>query len=169
VEEGVAVRVHKLLLLSTTALVAVAVVAVACGGGEEEAGGTETPVPRETPGGGLAGQPEPPQVIAEEVTEPVDGVIETEMGDNFFVQNNLRVALGESVTIRAINDGQAIHNLRVAGVDGEWETDDDFVTDPEIIRAGESGDVVFTPEVAGAYTFRCDFHPTEMGGVIVVE
>lgn len=164
---------HKLLLLSAPSLVAVALVAAACGEGEEEVNGpAETPAPTESPaqgGNGLADQPDPPQAIADEVTEPAGGVIETEMGDNFFVQNNLRVALGESVTIRATNGGQAPHNLRIAGVDGEWDTDDDLVTDPDTIRSGASGELVFTPEVAGTYTFRCDFHPAEMGGVIVVE
>lgn len=166
-------RLHKLLLLSAASLVAVALVAAACGEGDEEVnGGAETPAATESPaqgGNGLADQPDPPQAIADEVTEPAGGVIETEMGDNFFVQNNLRATLGESVTIRATNGGQASHNLRMAGVDGEWDTDDDLVTDPGTIRSGASGELVFTPEVAGTYMFRCDFHPAEMGGVIVVE
>lgn len=151
-----------------------ALLAAACGGNGEEGEAPareETPVPTaESPAGEELGpQPDPPQEVAQEVTEPSGGVIETEMGDNFFVQNNLKVRLGETVTLRAVNNGQAIHNLRIAGVDGEWDSEDDAVTDPEVVKSGETGELTFTAQVAGVYTFRCDFHPTEMGGVIVVE
>jgi mono/diheme cytochrome c family protein/plastocyanin len=114
-------------------------------------------------------QPDVPQAVEAQVTEAVDGVIETEMGDNFYTRNNLKVALGETVTIQATNTGIAIHNLRIAGPDGEWSTDDDLVSDPGLAFPGDTVVVEFTSTEAGTFTFRCDFHPLEQGGVIVVE
>ncbi len=77
--------------------------------------------------------------------------------------------MGETTTIRATNNGAAVHNLRIAGEDGEWNTDDDVASDPEAVLAGEVGELDFSPTVAGVYTFRCDFHPLEQGGTITVE
>lgn len=147
----------------------------ACGEEEEGPISGQTPPAAATeipPGGGLAPQPEKPgtaQDIQAEVVEPSNGVIETAMGDNFFTKNNFKVTLGQSVTIRATNEGQAIHNLRIAAVDGEWNTADDFFTSEGGDKPGDTGEFVFTPDVAGTYVFRCDFHPTEMWGQIVVE
>ncbi len=58
--------------------------------------------------------------------------------------------------------------MSIAGLDGEYETQDDAVTDPEALQPGESGELTFVPQVAGNYTFRCDFHPANMGGQIEV-
>ena len=34
---------------------------------------------------------------------------------------------------------------------------------------GETGELIFSPLVPGAYSFRCDFHPDQMGGRIEVQ
>ena len=150
------------LLASAAALL---VLAAACGGDDDDGNGdpTATPAVRFEP------QPAVPQDIEDEVTEAVNGVVETVAGDNFFTGNNIKAPLGEATTINVTNEGGALHNLRIAGADGVWNTADDVVTEPEFIPAGESGTLVFTPAVPGAYTFKCDLHPTEQGGVIVVE
>ncbi|MCH7952464.1 MAG: cupredoxin domain-containing protein [Chloroflexi bacterium] len=103
------------------------------------------------------------------MTEAVDGVLQIALEDNFYTLNNLSVPLGETTTIEIVNDGTDIHNMRIAGPDGEFNTDDDSVSDPEQITAGSTATVDFTPTLAGTYTFQCDFHPAEQGGVIVVE
>lgn len=147
--------------------------AAACGGdddngnanGNGDATATATPADH---GDDLDPQPDSAQQIDTEVTEAAGGVIDTEANDNFYAPNNLKVNLGETTTIQITNTGIAPHNLRIAGVDGEWNTDDDVVSDPELITGGETATVEFTPTVAGTYTFRCDFHPLEQGGVIVV-
>ena len=127
---------------------------------------TEPPVPTEPT---LVTQPDSPQEIDSEVTEAVDGILQTAVEDNFYTLNNLKVPLNETTTIEIVNDGSEIHNMRIAGPDGEFNTDDDSVSDPEQITAGSTATVEFTPTLAGTYTFRCDFHTTEQGGVIVVE
>lgn len=86
-----------------------------------------------------------------------------------FVGNRLSIPRGEAVTIGVTNRDGVSHNLRIAGPDGEFETEDDAVTAPETINRGEAGELTFAPPLAGEYTFRCDFHPLTMGGVIVVE
>ena len=62
----------------------------------------------------------------------------------------------------------ALSSFALAGLDGQFDTEDDAVTNPAQIAAGGAGELTFAPLAAGAYTFRCDFHPTTMGGQIVV-
>ncbi len=101
---------------------------------------------------------------------PTGGAIATSMGDNFFDANEVTVAAGESVTFDLSNDGQAIHNMRVAGPDGEYNTDDDTVSDPDLFVGGDTGALTWTaPDQVGEIIFRCDFHPVEMTGTITVE
>ncbi|MCH7952266.1 MAG: cupredoxin domain-containing protein [Chloroflexi bacterium] len=151
-------------------------IAAACGDdddGNGDDGDGDTPTPEATvdatPAEGIQTQPDSPQEVGAEVTEAVDGVLQTAVGDNFYTLNNLKAPLNETTTIEIVNDGNAIHNMRIAGPDGEFNTDDDSVSDPEQITGGSTATVEFTPTLAGTYTFRCDFHPAEQGGVIVVE
>lgn len=106
-------------------------------------------------------------------TALTDGATLT-MGDNFFdidgQQNpTLTLAAGAAVGVTVDNTGTAIHNMRVAGDDGEYDTDDDLVSDPDIISGGESGTIEITLAAAGTYPYRCDFHPTDMAGEITVQ
>ncbi len=151
-------------------------VAAACGddddgSGDDGDGGTATAAATAdaTAADGIQTQPASPQEVDDEVTEAVDGVVQTAEGDNFFTLNNLKVPLGETTTIEITNEGIAIHNMRIAGPDGEFNTADDIVSDPELISGGDTAVLEFTPTLAGTYTFQCDFHPTEQGGVIVVQ
>lgn len=92
------------------------------------------------------------------------------MGDNFFEPNEFTVPAGATVTFNLTNDGAAIHNMRVAGADNEYNTDDDVVSDPDLVNAGETATVEWTaPDEAGTIDFLCDFHPTDMTGTITVE
>lgn len=121
---------------------AVLALMLACGGNDDEgipAPTTPAPTvtsPGETPSGSIAPQPESPQAIEEQVTEVVNGVMETQMGDNFFTRNNLKAPMGEPLTINLTNEGSAIHNFRLAGPDGAWSTSDDVVSDPDIVPGG---------------------------------
>ncbi len=147
--------------------------AAACGDDDDDDGGNgdgDAATPTATaPADGIQAQPDSPQTVGDEVTEASGGALQTAVGDNFFTLNNLKVPLNETTTIEITNDGTAIHNMRIAGPDGEFHTDDDSVSDPDLIQGGESAVLEFAPTLAGTYTFRCDFHPTEQGGVIVVQ
>jgi len=117
----------------------------------------------------IQAQPSPSQPLDTTASTAEDGIIAVEARDTLFAPNSWTTAVGESVTIRLNNaDGQQ-HNLRLAGPDGEYETQDDAITIPEALNGGESGELTFAPLVPGDYTFRCDFHPDSMGGSIEVE
>lgn len=119
---------------------------------------TPTPQPAATP------QPSP---------TPVSGTISLEMGDNFFQlggeQNpTLTVKAGETITVSLKNGGLAIHNMRVAGEDNQYNTGDDEVSEPVTIVAGGEGTLQLTLNTPGTYSYRCDFHADVMKGQIVV-
>jgi len=173
----VSLRPAALARILVPVSVSLLILAAACGSDDSDNGNgngnadtaTPTAAPTDAPSDGRGEQPDSPQALSDELTEAVDGSIATTMEDNLFTLNNLKVPLGQVTTIEIANDGAAIHNMRIAGPDGEWNTDDDSVSDPEFVAGGETAIVEFTPTIAGTYTFRCDFHPLEQGGVIVVE
>lgn len=165
----------KIPILAIATLLLAGALVSACGGNDDDDGGAPEATTPVADGGGspvgpeLLEQPEPAQEIVASVTEPAAGVIEVAASGSLFANNNLAMPLGEPVTIRVANADLVTHNLRIAGLDGEYQTEDDAVTAPESVPGGETGELTFAPPVAGAYTFRCDFHPASMGGRITVE
>ncbi|MEO8456913.1 MAG: cupredoxin domain-containing protein [Chloroflexota bacterium] len=115
-----------------------------------------------------ATQPAPAQALNSVPIEPQDDTFELTAAGTKFEENFLKMSSGGSVTIRLTNNDTVPHSLRIAGLDGRFDTDDDAVTNPAQIDSGGSGELVFAPQADGAYTFRCDFHPTTMGGQIIV-
>lgn len=97
---------------------------------------------------------------------PTGTPIAVAMGDNFFQPSQLTVSAEEPVVFQLKNDGQLIHNLRLAGLDGEYDTSDDIVSDNA--QGGEETALGATLQ-AGTYSFKCDFHPIEMIGTLVVQ
>ena len=146
----------------------------------------------------FAGPPEPPigPLTGEEGTPPcgqlgisapapsgepivIEGEVTLEMGDNFFQLDGqqspvLEVSVGQEVTIDLTNDGQAIHNMHVVGVDNTYDVSfcevggDAPCSDPALMAAGDEGTITFRFDEAGTFDFRCDFHPAVMTGQIVV-
>lgn len=105
-------------------------------------------------------------------TPAPDGLVIT-MGDNFFEFNGERnptitITAGEETVFTLPNEGIAIHNARVTGEDNEYDTDDDIVSDPDVVRGGQEATLTVNLP-AGEYDFRCDFHPTEMTGTLIAE
>jgi plastocyanin len=152
------------------ALLAVSVAVAACGDDEDP-----EPTPRQVESPAAISptqvlvQPSPVQGVDGESTTAVDGVIEVTIQDALFIGNNIQVPFGQSATIDVTNKDAQAHNLRIAGFDGEYQTEDDAVSTPDPIDGGGSGSLEFAPAVPGSYTFRCDYHPGSMGGVVVVE
>lgn len=99
---------------------------------------------------------------------PSGPVIDVSMGDNFFLANELTVSAGQPVTISLINDGRFAHNLRIAGADGQYDTSDDLVSEPDVMKSGDEGSLTVNLE-RRLYIFRCDFHPIEMVGQIAAQ
>lgn len=90
--------------------------------------------------------------------------------DNLFAPKDFRVQAGQEVIFDLPNRGKVPHNMRIAGPDGGFDTGDDAVSVPELVKAGEDGKLTWAvPATTGLYKFRCDIHPVEMTGTITVE
>ena len=100
--------------------------------------------------------------------EPVDVTFDVSMGDNFFEPGELEVEAGQMFRIKLTNDGEFIHNLRITGADGEYDTEDDLVSTPKFQKGGETGELVGQIDEPGEYSFRSDSQSTEMVGTITV-
>src|SRR3990172_8939092 len=113
--------------------------------GDKTTKGSPTPEASPTPQGPPSGTP--------------SGGLAVVMKDNLFEPAQLTVKAGAPVTFDLKNEGVAIHNMRIAGSDGKYNTGDDAVSDPNIIQAGGTGTVTWTaPAQAGQVKFQCDFH-----------
>lgn len=105
------------------------------------------------------------------------GEVEITMTDNKFDHTELTLAAGTEVTIPLTNNGVAIHNMHVAGEDGNFagafctSAGPDPCSDPVRIPGGSAGTLIFSvPATPGAeIPYRCDFHSTEMTGTITVQ
>jgi plastocyanin len=152
------------LLLGLVAVAALTLTAAACGGGDEDDdnggnGGPTATTASTTPGddngdnGGDGG--------------PVS--FDISLRDNFFEPKEFTFSEGAEATFNITNAGTAIHNMRIAGADNEFNTDDDAISD-QIIAAGATSTVEWTaPDESGTYDFQCDYHLPDMAGTITVE
>jgi len=114
--------------------------AAACGGGSES--GLPTPGP--------AGET----------------VIRIEMRDNFFSPSALTVRAGRDYILELRNEDGEAHNLRIAGTDNEYGTDDDLVSDN--VDPGKTGTLEFRIDQPGVFDFRSDSQPIGMVGTLTV-
>jgi plastocyanin len=119
--------------------------------------------------GGEAAVSETPAESA--TTAPTGGGnVAITMTDNKFDPNAITVDSGASVTFDLTNNGVAIHNMRIAGPDGSYNTGDDAVSDPGLVSGGQTATLSWdAPSDAGEFIFQCDFHPTDMKGTITVQ
>ena len=136
---------RSLLMLLIVGLAALLLTAAACGGGNDDGGDS---------GGDDNGR------VSFGVT----------MTENKFDPTEFTVAAGSTVTFNLANDGAAIHNMRIAGEDAKYNSDDDTVSDPDLVNGGETATLAWTaPDSPGEINFQCDIHPTDMLGLITVE
>lgn len=104
---------------------------------------------------------------------PVTGPVTMSMGDNFFELNGQRnptlgVKTGDPITVQLTNAGTQVHNMSIAGADGEFGTGDDIPSDPAAISGGATGTLAFNISQPDTYLYQCDFHPDQMKGEIEV-
>jgi plastocyanin len=137
----------------------------ATGGGAEEGEPPGTP-----PANGTAGPDGTPPP-----TGDGDGTIPIAMQDNSFDPDEITVPAGTSVTFNLTNEGAAIHNMHIAGPDGEYAEDfceggGDPCSDPIRVSGGDAATLTWdVPPEPGEVDFRCDFHPQQMTGTITIE
>jgi plastocyanin len=113
--------------------------------------------------------------VTSETPAPTDGApsgnqVSVTMLDNSFDPDQITVPAAQEITFDLVNEGSAIHNMVISGADGEYDTDDDAVSDPDIVNGGDEAVLTWTsPAEAGDIDFRCAFHPDVMTGTITVQ
>jgi plastocyanin len=132
----------------------------------EGAAVAESPTPLETPDNGATpsgGSPSP------------GGPLQVAMHDNSFDPDSFTVAAGSTAIFDISNEGNALHNMHIAGEGGEFTEDfceggGDPCSDPNQVRGGQTATLTWqVPAEPGEVDFRCDFHPTEMTGTITIK
>jgi uncharacterized cupredoxin-like copper-binding protein len=89
------------------------------------------------------------------------------MRDSVFEPAEVALAAAKEFRINLDNQGQFAHNLRIAGPDNEFETEDDIVS--EDLPPGEKGEVIGKIDSPGQYRFRDDFNPDIMTGTLTIQ
>ncbi len=95
-----------------------------------------------------------------------EAVIRVEMRNNFFFPNALTVRAGRDYILELRNRDGETHNLRIAGIDNEYDTDDDLVSDD--VDPGKTGSLAFRIDQPGVYDFRSDSQLISMVGTLTV-
>src|SRR3990170_3637611 len=71
------------------------------------------------------------------------------MNDNFFAPSEFALSGGVTVRFNISHPATAIHNLRVAGADNVYNNQDDAVSDPTLVNAGEVATLEWDTPAAG--------------------
>ena len=116
-----------------------------------------TPAPTATPGPGTTPSPAPAELN-----------LALNVSDSGFDPPEITAAAGKSFKITLTNTGTVVHNLRIAGPDGQFRTDDDIAVSG-FVNPGASGDASGKIDAPGRYPFRDDFNPTQFAGTLIVQ
>jgi uncharacterized cupredoxin-like copper-binding protein len=99
---------------------------------------------------------------------PADVTAEISVNESAYDPPELTVPAGKSFRITVKNNGAVVHNLRIAGPDGQFRTDDDIAV-RGFINPGASGDASGKIDTPGSYAFRDDYNPTLITGTLIVQ
>jgi len=123
-------------------------------------------------GGGSEGTSATPVVDPRVAGLPVDQTVELIADDEGqsvnprFEPNVVNGRAGEVIEFQVSNEGTVAHNLTVSGPDKEYGTPDDFTMNS--IDAGEKGTLRVKLNTPGTYPFRCDLHPLQQIGTLIL-
>ncbi len=109
-------------------------------------------------------------VAPTETPSPADDFdveLDVTMQDNAFEPDALTIDARTKVKLNLSNLGEFVHNIRIDGPDGEYETEDDILS--EDIWPGETGELIIELDEEGEYAFRDDFRKETMTGTLIVE
>ena len=127
-------------------------------------------------GGGVKPERTPdPRVAGQTPTATFDIEARGAESGSFYAPDTITATAGEVIEIIVRNTGTVSHNMRVSGpnkiydVDTTGEKGDDFEMPPNVIKPGESETLVVKIDEPGTYPFRCDFHPLDQTGNLILE
>ncbi len=163
----IAHRRLRSFLIPAIIILALALVAAACGGDDDGDGGT--PTSTATPTATSTATPTPADTTTPTPT-PAATTFEIKMIPTIaFDKTVLTVPAGTEVTVSFDNQdtGQS-HNWAVYTDDSASEAIAGGAFE-NVCTAPCNAEVTFGPLDAGEYFFRCDVHPTDMVGTLIVE
>jgi plastocyanin len=88
------------------------------------------------------------------------------MRNNSFSPSALTVRAGKDYLLELRNQDHEAHDVRIAGIDDEYETADDIVSDS--VDPGKTGSLQFRIDEPGIFDFRSDSDPISMVGTLTV-
>jgi plastocyanin len=139
---------------AVAAVAGIVILFLVLSGGSESEGGSSTSARTPTPDPRVAGAT-PATTISVEADD------EGQQVNPRFVPAALQGPAGDVVAIDIANVGSVAHNLRVSGLDKQYETADDFTS--LTVQPEKQQQLLVKIDAAGAYPFRCDFHPQQTG------
>ena len=95
---------------------------------------------------------------------PAPGPLAETATDNRFSATSFTILPNEQYTLNLTNQGQALHNWAVKGVNGT----DGREIKTSLLQGGASESISFAIATPGTYQFICDVHPVEMVGRLTV-
>lgn len=121
-------------------------------------------------GGGPSRTPTPdPRVAGQTPTASFTIEARGAESGSFYAPDTITAPAGEVIAITVKNTGTVSHNMRVSGPDKEYDTPDDFEMPPGVIEPGKSQTLLVKIDEPGTYPFRCEFHPLDQKGTLVLE
>jgi plastocyanin len=128
-------------------------------GGGSDASAVPTPTPRPDPR--VAG-------LTPERTFVVEAGDSGQERGPYFEPRIIEARAGEVIEIVMKNVGSVAHNLVIAGLDDQYGTADDWITEPPTIHPGQEGAVIVKIDEPGQYRFHCEFHPVQQTGTLIL-
>jgi plastocyanin len=116
----------------------------------------------------IVGEPEAtPPPDATPTPPPADLTLDITAGDTAFEPSALTVEAGKTFRIKVTNPGVFVKRVRIAGPDGQFETNDDIIG--VTVNPGGTGEVSGKIDSPGTYPFRDDFHQNNPQGTLTVQ
>jgi uncharacterized cupredoxin-like copper-binding protein len=100
-------------------------------------------------------------------SEEFDSELAVTASDDAFAPAELEGDADDRIRVTLTNEGTLAHNLRIAGPDGEFFTDDDVRSDD--ILPGSSGEFFIEGLEPGTYEFQDDFNPGTHTGTLTLD
>ncbi len=99
---------------------------------------------------------------------PASVSVEIAESDEGFEPKLVTIERGQLVRVTFVNKGKVIHNLRIAGPNGQFGGPGDVVLGQPVVMPGQSATIEWkAPSQPGQVIFRCDLHPNHTGVITI--